>query len=124
MQIKFSDNIQKPESEVKDFHISVIIRIFSLGNKKFAGATAKGKFLAGVKRIEEKDAETSFIVKIAQESGLEWPTAEGIFDMDFTGEAWLDDRDDDPSKHCVRIKCDPDSVRLVRTHELFKKDAK
>lgn len=124
MQIKFTDNIQRPESEAKDFHISVIIRVFAQGNKKFAGATAKGKFLKGVKRIEEKDAETSFIVKLSQETDLEWPMAEGIFDLDFHGEAWLDDRDDDPSKHCVRIKCDPDSVRLVRTRDLFKKDAK
>lgn len=121
-EIKFREELEAPKNEPRDFEISIIIRIFDDGKKKFAGATAQGKYLKGVQRVDtEKDADRSFIVKLTNETGLSWPMHEGIYRLKFRGDAWLDDREDDPSKHCVRIKCDPETIDLVKTHVLFDK---
>ena len=117
MELTFKENIIKKESEPRHFHISVVIRVIQSGKNKFAGATAKAKFLEGVEGIELVDPEKSFLVKFTQESGVNWPMAEGIFDLDFDGEAWIDDREEDERKHCVRLS--GTNWDLVKTRNLY-----
>ena len=120
MELKFTENIKAPSNEPKDMEISVVIDVIENGKTKFAGARAKGKYLAGVRGINpQEDDETNFIVKLAQETGMSWPMTSGIFTLKWKGDAWLDDREEDPKKHCVRIK--GTDFELIKTHELYKK---
>lgn len=121
MELTFETNLKKPEERNDHYKISVIVRKHKSGKATFYGATAKGKYLEGVQRIAPDMMDTSFIVKFAQETGVNWPSKEGVFDLEFDGEAWLDTRDEDPSKHCVRIK--GTGFKLTLTHELFDKKA-
>lgn len=121
MELKYTENIKTPSNEPKQMEISVVIDIIENGKTRFAGASAKGKFLQGVRGIDpEEDAETKFIVKLAQDTGMSWPLTTGIFTLKWVGDAWLDDREDDPKKHCVRIK--GSDFELIKTHNLYKRD--
>lgn len=123
MELKFTENIKAPSNEPRDMEISVVISIISNGKTKFAGAKAKGKYLPGVRGIvPQEDDETNFIVKLAQDTGVTWPMAEGVFTVRWKGDAWLDAREEDPKKHCVRIV--GTDFELVKTHNLYKRDEK
>lgn len=73
-------------------NISLIIKKHAKDGREFYGATARGKYLKGVKGVGEADAETMYVVKIVNGCGA-FPAAEGVYDCGIEGDAWIDSRE-------------------------------
>lgn len=84
--------------------LSMIVKKHATADgRTFYGATARGKYLTGVKGITEGEHEEMFVVKIVAGSGA-FPADEGVFEVVLDGDAWLDRREG--------VKCG--SLRVVR----------
>ena len=116
--------------------ISIIIRNHTIKNadgtsRSFFGATAKGKYLCPKEQQDDPDGvvtnlrlddlETSFIIKIAQKCAVMLPQAEGVYDLEFEGEAWKDTR---PETKRPTIRLSGTGFKFTKTHELKPFEAK
>ena len=116
--------------------ISIIIRNHTIKNadgtsRSFFGATAKGKYLCPkeqqddpgevVTNLRLDELETSFIIKIAQKCAVMLPQAEGVYDLEFEGEAWKDTR---PETKRPTIRLSGTGFKFTKTHELKPFEAK
>ena len=116
--------------------ISIIIRNHTIKNadgtsRSFFGATAKGKYLCPkgdegsialyVKGLTLPELDTSFIIKIAQKCAVMLPQAEGVYDLEFEGEAWKDSR---PETKRPTIRLSGTGFKFTKTHELKPFDTK
>lgn len=101
--------------------------------RSWYGATAKGRYLmqlvtedattgkiddfdgTDTKGLTINDQDTSFVVKITQKSGVQFPTAEGVYSLEFNGQGWVDTRAD-----CKRptFRIDGKDFKFTKTHDL------
>ena len=116
--------------------ISIIIRNHIIKNadgtsRSFFGATAKGKYLVPKNEqdnpsgywpdLTPAELDTTFIVKIAQKCAVMLPQAEGVYDLEFEGEAWKDAR---PETKRPTIRLSGTGFKFTKTHELKPFEAK